>query len=156
MPCSISSFLNSDEHLAAQTHPREVANHKAIFGLCVDPTSPHQLATYADVRDGQGRLDHWQFVNLVCEFSTGRICVCLGHETVCKACIPLGHYPLWPLASFPVSPLQKHTAGDVKTGAGRLGSRLLCRSGSRLQCMSVQCSHLVFVFENASLVHSPS
>ena len=30
-------------------HPREVANHKAIFGICVDPLSPHTLATHAEV-----------------------------------------------------------------------------------------------------------
>ena len=35
-------------------HPRDipVANHKAIHGLCVDPTSPQRLATYTEVGVG--------------------------------------------------------------------------------------------------------
>lgn len=44
-------------------NPRDipVANHKAIHGLCVDPTSPQRLATYTEVegrereREEEGR-----------------------------------------------------------------------------------------------------
>ena len=36
----------SPTHAAAA--PREVANHKAINGLCMDPNSAHQLATYGE------------------------------------------------------------------------------------------------------------
>ena len=33
----------------AQTRPSQVANHKAILGLSVCPSLPHQLASYAEV-----------------------------------------------------------------------------------------------------------
>ena len=39
----------SDEHAAAQTRPTQFANHKAILGLSVCPSLPHQLASYAEV-----------------------------------------------------------------------------------------------------------
>ena len=74
---------HSDEH-AVQTHPREVASHKAILGLCVDPTSTHQLATYAEVGvcvRGEGCIQ--------CLFSPffllGCNCLHLGYQTLCKA-----------------------------------------------------------------------
>ena len=41
--------VTTEGHATAQTHPRDVANHKAINGLCVDPTSHHQLASYTEV-----------------------------------------------------------------------------------------------------------
>ena len=33
----------------AQTRPVQVANHKAILGLSVSPSLPHQLASFAEV-----------------------------------------------------------------------------------------------------------
>ena len=46
----IFSCVTAEGHATAQTTPRDVANHKAINGLCVDPTSHHQLASYTEVR----------------------------------------------------------------------------------------------------------
>ena len=46
----VYALLSTDSHVAKQTHPpREYAQHKAISGICVDPFTHHQLASYAEV-----------------------------------------------------------------------------------------------------------
>ncbi len=74
-------------------HPREVANHKAIFGICVDPLSPHTLATHAEVSSicfgGVHQGDVFPYMVVQCYFvyvCTGWECLYMGHPLLRKTC----------------------------------------------------------------------
>ena len=47
-------------------HPREVANHKALYGLCIDPQDGNRLASYAEVCE------------CVCMYVCVCVCVCVS------------------------------------------------------------------------------
>ena len=58
-----------------------MANHKAIHGLCVDPTSPQRLATYTEVQCMcvYACVHVCVCVSVVCT----RVCVCMYFRKVC-------------------------------------------------------------------------
>lgn len=47
--CVWFQFSKSVTPTLDRERPRDVANNKAIFGICVDPLAPHILATHAEV-----------------------------------------------------------------------------------------------------------
>ena len=105
-------------------NPRDipVANHKAIHGLCVDPTSPQRLATYTEVEErerggGGGRGRQREVLSHVCVCARARFLIpshCRARCTYGTSDTLQNQYPFHTLFTRATSFSYSYRENDIK------------------------------------------